>query len=246
MSTKNKIATRACNAQIVTCMSVNGIKDETVNTEVGRTSWILSMMGDGTYEQDSTSQGGGSNSSTDGPQLSLETLCEDPGVYANGRCAYPGQTIEGLKEETCEPLGTWSSTECIFTDATNLSKFELPNTRACSGSEGIWTCGSDCFCSCPDNKESDSQGGCIWTAAYQTEWTSVCEGKKGTTFILPNEIYCKISSTNVSGLTSSECTSAGGEWVEPSAPTTGIPTSTPEASYCKITDLNALKGSSIS
>ena len=46
-TTKNKIATKACNSQIVTCMSVNGIteNDDSTVPEITRDEWVSSLMG---------------------------------------------------------------------------------------------------------------------------------------------------------------------------------------------------------
>ena len=100
MSTKNKIATKACNAQITTCMSVNGIEAEVVDTDVGRNAWILSMMSDDESFQPMlacTSTGGKFSYNADG---TAECTCGDSNSTYNsttGQC-------------DCKPNYTWDAT----------------------------------------------------------------------------------------------------------------------------------------
>lgn len=140
MSTKNKIATKACNSQIITCMSVNGISDQDVGLDVKRNEWILAMMGADIIQEDvetgGTTGSGNAEAPTPDPKPNTtQVACTESGGTwnndkcdckdtnkapdANGTCVYNGTYLDNF-ENTCNyyngeyETADDNSPKCIF------------------------------------------------------------------------------------------------------------------------------------
>lgn len=163
MSTKNKIATKACNSQIITCMSVNGISDQDVGLDVKRNEWILAMMGADIIQEDDTPGSGnipdptpdsGNENPTPTPDPK-QAACEgSDGIWnngtcncndtnkapdANGTCVY-SETYLANFEAACGDKGLYSVTQdtgapiCVFVGKDNNGLTK----EVCQQATGTW------------------------------------------------------------------------------------------------------------
>ena len=139
LSTKNQIAIKACNAKILTCMSVNNVSDDNTLAagSLSKKVWVLGIISDS-----------GSN------EAIKRTACLESG----GAWKKANESNEGVVTYTCDCSSNASGAGATYRTVLDSAT----GTCGCKAGE---TLGTNGMCSCPEGKKrspsGDDAGQCV-------------------------------------------------------------------------------------